>query len=132
MEKPYRVLVFGKAGCDKCKMLNKRLDALLAKPEWQDFEKLYCDLETEDGLVPFCQAECVNPSRVPAIVVKRQDEQTGKYLKLRNPQPGSQDSVCKKSKLYTYLGLQTDYSGSGKGLITPDMLTHLLSEARCA
>ena len=69
--KTFRVLVFGKVGCDKCAMLNRRLDRLFAEESWQDFEKQYCDIETEEGLIAFCRAQCVNPSRIPALLVTR-------------------------------------------------------------
>ena len=46
MSKPFRVQVFGKAGCDKCRTLNQRLDKLLATEEWSQFDKQYCDVET--------------------------------------------------------------------------------------
>jgi len=132
MEKAFRVLVFGKVGCTKCTMLKKRLHTLLDKGEWQDFEQGYRDVETPDGLVDFCRAECINPNRIPALVVTRKDETTGQYRKLRNPSPGKPDKVCKTSKLYTYLGLQTDYGDVGRGTITPKMLTSVLAEARQA
>ncbi|MCC7300990.1 MAG: hypothetical protein IT583_07920, partial [Verrucomicrobia bacterium] len=61
MQKPYKIKVFGKEGCAKCKMLNQRLDKLLEEKEWSDFEKEYCDVETVDGLVAFASAECINP-----------------------------------------------------------------------
>ena len=54
--KPYRVEVFGKAGCDKCAVLNQRLDKLLGEETWQSFEKVYRDVLTEDGLVEFSEA----------------------------------------------------------------------------
>ncbi len=128
MEKKYRVAVYGKAGCDKCKTLNKRLDTLLTKPEWTDFEKVYCDLETEDGLVSFCKAECLNPNRVPAFVVQ---QKTGdRYEPMRNPHPGRTEGTYASSRLYTLLGMQTDYSETGRGLLTPDMITTVLAEAR--
>ena len=129
MEKDYRVLVFGKAGCAKCKVLNKRLDSLLAKDEWQDFEKVYCDIETEEGLVEFCQSECVNPSRIPGLVVTKRNTGTGGYVRVRNLNPGDDKGVCKSSKLYTYVGIQTDYN-SGGGVLTPKMLASVLEEAR--
>lgn len=128
--KPFRITVFGKTGCEKCKVLNKRLDDLLAKPGWEEFEKAYCDVETEDGLVAFARAECVNPNRIPAAVVSRLNPETGRYDFVANPAPGAADPVLKKSKLYSLLGLQTDYSESGQGLITPKMLTALLEQAR--
>ena len=126
----FRVVVFGKAGCDKCRALNKRLDTVLGKPEWQDFEKLYCDLETEGGLVEFCNAECINPQRVPAFLVARRIDGTGDYERLPALSPGSYDEVCKNSRLYMWRGLQTDYSEVGRGLITPQMLQTVLAEAR--
>ena len=126
----YRVQVFGKAGCAKCTTLNKRLDSLLAKPDWADFGKQYCDVETEVGLVQFCRAECINPNRVPALLIQKWDAEARAYLALANPEPGVDKSPCRASRLYTFLGLQTDYSDVGKGLITPKMLSAILHEAR--
>ncbi len=131
-EKNYRVTVFGKAGCDKCKVLQKRLYEILAKPEWNDFEKVYADVETEDGLVAFCRAECVNPSRIPAFVVSRRDPVSGHYQLVLNPEPEKPAPVLKKAGLYTYTGLQTDYTGEGQGVITPRMITTILEAARKA
>ena len=64
------------------------------------------------------------------LVTKRQ-EGTDTYapVSTRNPQP--QDEICGKSKLYQYVGLQTDYTPAGKGLISPKMITAVLEEA-CA
>lgn len=128
--KTYRVTVFGKSGCEKCKVLNHRLDELLAKAEWTDFEKQYCDVETEDGLVPFCRAECINPNRIPAMLVSRWNAERGCYERLPNPQPGHPHALLRKSQLYSWLGLQTDYSDAGRGVITPAMLTTVLTAAR--
>jgi hypothetical protein len=130
MSKPYRIQVFGKAGCDKCAVLNQRLDNLLGKKEWQDFEKEYLDVETEDGLVAFSEAECVNPQRIPAMLVTHHVEEADSYQPMPNPHPGARDDVCKQSKLYQFLGLQTDYSETGRGVITPKMIAAVLSEAR--
>jgi hypothetical protein len=130
MSKTYRIKVFGKEGCAKCKMLNQRLDKLLEEPAWADFEKEYCDVETVEGLIAFASAECINPQRIPALLVTRRQPETGRYLPVatRNPQP--RDKLCGKSKLYQYLGLQTDYSDEGKGTLTPKMITAVLEEAR--
>ncbi len=125
MNKDYVIQVFGKSGCQKCKILNQRIDSVLEKEAWADFEKVYIDIETEDGLVQFSNAECINPQRIPAmLVVKRID---GKYRPLVNAAPERADKVCKSSKLYTFLGLQTDYSSNG--VITPQMITSILAEA---
>lgn len=128
-EKTYQVIVFGKAGCDKCKKLNSRLDKLLKGKKWAQFEKVYCDLESEQGLVTFCSAECINPQRIPAMLVKRKNAATGAFEPMDNPAQGASDPVCKNSSLYTYLGLQTDYSETGKGVITPKMIEAVLSRA---
>ncbi len=130
MDKPYKIKVFGKEGCAKCKTLSQRLDKLLAGEDWADFEKEYCDVESVDGLVAFASAECINPQRIPAMLVTRKHEETGRYdpVPTRNPQPT--DEVCGKSKLYQYVGLQTDYTDTGKGIISPKMITAVLEEAR--
>lgn len=121
----YIVHVFGKPGCAKCAMLQRRLDTLLeTEPYHGRFVKHYDDLSTEEGLVNFCLAQCVNPNRVPAMILATPD---GKYLE--NPTPGANDPVCGNSKLYQYLGIQTDYSDEGKGIITPDMIRHILDAA---
>lgn len=134
MSKPYRIQVFGKSGCAKCKALNGRLDRALAKPAWQDFEKSYCDVETEEGLITFCRAECINPNRIPAFMVLKREvvESEEHYRPLPNPDPDAPNSVCDGSILYLYQGLQTDYSGDGQGLITPKMLEAVLERARAS
>jgi hypothetical protein len=130
MTKPYKIKVFGKAGCAKCKTLNQRLDKLLAKDDWSDFEKEYCDVETVDGLVDFASAECINPQRIPAMLVTRHDDKTDRYNPVPVADPKASDEICGKSRLYQYVGLQTDYTDAGKGIISPKMITSILSEAR--
>ncbi|MBT3285806.1 MAG: hypothetical protein HN849_16990 [Victivallales bacterium] len=127
--KTYRVLIFGKEGCQKCEVLKERLGKTLAKKEWADFEKQYLSVKTVDGLIAFSRAQCVNPSRIPAMVVTKRDPETGDYAFLPNPAPGVPDAVCMKSKLYQYLGLQTDYSTLGKGVISSKMITAVLGQA---
>ena len=128
MAKTFRIRVFGKAGCDKCAALNQRLDKLMAEPEWQDFEKEYHDLETEDGLIVFSEAECVNPQRIPAFVIARRRGDSAVYDPVPSAAPGRADAVCGKSRLFQYLGLQTDYSSTG--VISPRMLAAVLAEAQ--
>lgn len=130
MEKTYKIQVFGKPGCDKCKTLNQRLDKILKKDEWSDFGKEYCDMETVDGLIAFASAECINPQRIPALIVTRKQDATARYapVAVRNPQQ-TPDPVCGKAKLYQYVGMQTDYSAAGKGIISPKMITAILKEA---
>ncbi len=122
------VNVFGKAGCAKCTMLNRRLDKLLREERYAGFQKKYHDVMTETGLVPFCLAQCLNPSRIPAMLVSRIREDGGEEY-LPNPDADRKDELCKDSKLYQYLGLQTDYSEEGKGIITPEMVESILDRA---
>jgi len=131
MEKPFRIMVFGKTSCDKCKALNRRLDRLMTEPRWQDFEKVYCDVETEDGLIAFCRAQCANPNRIPALLVARRGDD-GRYQPLPVARPAATDAQCGSSHLYQFVGLQTDYSETGSGLITPQMLEAVLGEAQGA
>lgn len=130
MNKPYRIQVFGKPGCAKCKTLNQRLEKMLEKQEWSDFEKQYLDVETADGLVAFASAECINPQRIPAMLITRLCQETGRYIPVSVREPKMFDETCGKSKLYQYAGLQTDYSESGKGIISPNMIAAVLEEAR--
>lgn len=127
MGKEFRVLVFGKEGCDKCKTLNNRIDSLLQKEEWGAFEKVYMDVGTEDGIVSFCQMECLNPQRIPAMVVARRDPETGDYMPVANASPQQDDPVCRNSRLYTHVGLQTDYNANG--VISKKMIQAVLQEA---
>ncbi|MDF7801919.1 hypothetical protein P4C99_20755 [Pontiellaceae bacterium B1224] len=130
MSAKYQIKVFGKEGCDKCHTLNQRLDKILTKNEYADFKKLYCDVETIDGLVAFAEAECINPSRIPAMLVTEWDAEENDFLPVSTKVPGAKDSVCKKAKLYQYVGLQTDYSDAGKGVISPKMIQSVLAEAQ--
>jgi len=122
------VNVFGKEGCAKCTMLNRRLDKLLSEERFASFQKKYHDVMTEAGLVPFCLAQCLNPSRIPAMLISRVFED-GSEEYLPNPDADRKDEVCKDSKLFQYLGLQTDYSEEGKGIITPEMVESILNQA---
>ncbi|MCF7854506.1 MAG: hypothetical protein K9N51_06910 [Candidatus Pacebacteria bacterium] len=128
-DKTHRIVVFGKPGCPKCKLLNQRIDKLLRDTEWTSMEKTYYNVETEDGLVAFCKAECLNPQRIPAFLVTRKNEESGRFEPIENPTPGAVDNVCKDAKLYTYLGLQTDYTEQGRGLVSPKMIKAVFSEA---
>jgi len=130
MPTKFRVQVFGKSGCDKCAILNQRLDKLLAKDEWSAFEKFYTDVESEEGLIAFAEAECINPQRIPAMLLSRENEESGDFEPIPNSTIEQTDSICGKSKLYQHLGLQTDYSDTGRGVISPKMITACLAEAR--
>ena len=51
-------------------------------------------------------------------------------VRIRLTMPGTVDEVCGKSHLYQYVGLQTDYSSQGRGVITPRMIETVLGTAR--
>ncbi|MCC6932917.1 MAG: hypothetical protein IT292_06655 [Deltaproteobacteria bacterium] len=126
MGKTYRISVYGKKGCDKCKVLNERLDGLLSNEQWQDFEKSYRDVETEDGLVSFVKAEALNPQRIPSFFIEKVNNR-GEYEPIINPDIQTSDSL---SRPWRYIGLETDYSEKGRGIITPQMITDVLGKAK--
>lgn len=127
-EKTFRITLFGKPNCDKCKTMNKRIDDLLKKKEYAEFEKCYRSLDTEDGLVEFCNMESINPQRIPAFVVSRRDPATGKYTPVPKPPESPEKEASNHNSLYAVLGLQTDYAGTGT--VPPKMIGNVLSRAR--
>ena len=131
MSKEFQIPVFGKPGCAKCHVLQGRIDELLQEEEWSGFEKVYHDLETEDGLVDFCEAECLNPQRVPGFYISKAGAD-GVQRPMANPAPGAADPVLGASGLYARIGLQTDYSAAGRGVISPKMIEAVLRKAKAA
>jgi hypothetical protein len=125
MDRMFRVLVFGKAGCDKCAILKRRIGDLLARPEWSDFERVDVDVETMDGLVAFCRTEVINPNRIPAFVIQCRDE-AGGYRTLET-EAAEADLV---GRLPFVLGMQTDYSARGRGVISPQAIRATLERAQ--
>ena len=107
-------------------MLNERLDSLLLTEQWQDFEKSYNDVESEDGMVGFAKAEVLNPQRIPSFYVEKLNER-GTYEPLLNPEMNSSMSL---SRPWRYIGIETDYSESGRGIITPQMICEALGKAK--
>jgi len=126
-DKKFIVNVFGKEGCAKCSMLNRRIDKLLTEEKYSCFVKRYNDVLTEDGMVKFCLAQCLNPNRIPAMVISTVGAD-GKEHYMDNDDHSPSD-VYKRSKLYQYLGVQTDYSAEGNGIIPPEMIEAVLKEA---
>jgi hypothetical protein len=64
------------------------------------------------------------------MLVMRRQEETGHYVPVQTCEPKPRCEICGKSKLYQYVGLQTDYSDEGKGIISPKMITAVLEEVR--
>jgi len=129
MEKEFQVHVFGKAGCDKCALLNKRLDQLLREEPWQIFEKVYHDVETVDGLVAFSQTECMNPAAIPGFIISRKEITAERVQYLPRLLAFGADPVSEKTLLYNWHGVQTDYSAAGRGVIPPSLIREMLEQA---
>lgn len=127
MAAKFRVDVFGKQGCEKCGVLNQRLDKLLEKPEWSGFQKHYWDVETETGMVAFAEGEVLNPQRIPAMLIMQQATGDGEFVPVPSPFGYEEHPVLKASALPGYLGLQTDYAASG--VISPKMISTCLEVA---
>ncbi len=130
MPKPFQIAVFGKPDCEKCTVLKRRLDDVLAREEWADFDKIVHDVTTVSGLVAFAQAECLNPSRIPGFVVSRWDAASQRYIPLPQTLTPATARCSESSLLYLYLGVQTNYGSAGKGLLTPATIETVLAAAK--
>ena len=124
--KEYTVAVFGKEGCQKCKVLNKRLDKVLEKDEWKNFEKTYYDVGTIDGLVKYADMEILNPQRIPAFIVLKNTED-GKQVRIKEKFEEGIDEKTGKFRYPTFVSLQTDYRS--QGVIRPSDITDVLQAA---
>ena len=129
MSTQFQIQVFGKPGCDKCTVLNSRIDKVMKKDKWKDFEKVYMDVETEDGIVAFAKAECINPQRIPAFVVSRYNVSTNTYDPIPYHCHEEQDVATRRTRLFSYLGCQTDYSSDNNGIINPKLINKVMEEA---
>ena len=119
--KQFQLAVFGKQGCDKCNVLKKRLNKILAGQSYSGFEISYYDMGTTEGLVRFCQCEILNPQRIPSFMVFGMGD-SGPVAVPRKLNVG--DS---KDPVETFLALETDYSAGG--VIKPDAIRAVLDEA---
>lgn len=121
----FQVHVFGKKGCPKCKVLNKRMDKILQKKEWEHFEKSYFDITTVDGLVNFGKAEAMNSQRIPSFLICTVDED-GESHKIRETfSEGADENGA--YRVPTYVGFQTDYTNGG--VIRPSDIENVFKEA---
>jgi hypothetical protein len=87
----------------------------------------YHDVLTLDGIVAFCKADCLNPNRIPALLMSYDD---GRYIP-SGRRIGRDDTTedYRESVTYRWVGVQTDYDNGG-GVITPDMIRQVFQEAR--
>ncbi|MGI6681026.1 MAG: hypothetical protein ACOX3T_06075 [Bdellovibrionota bacterium] len=127
MTKQYRIKVYGKRGCDKCGVLKSRLAKLLENEKWQDFEMIDYDILTEDGLVAFVKEEVLNPQRIPCFLVQKKNEK-GDYINMINP--AWKNNKSEAFEPFKFLGMETDYSPKGNGVIIPKQIDAILAQAR--
>lgn len=117
--------VFGKQGCAKCDMLKRRLGRVLSEDRYSGIVMEYHDVMTEEGLVDFCRAEVLNPNRIPALLVS---DAEGNYIFSRRLSPEDK-SQYDPSSTVMWTGIQTDYDGAGRGVITEDQIRNVLEAA---
>ena len=108
--------VFGKEGCSKCAALKRRLERLLAKPV--------------DGIVKFCLTGCLNPNRIPALLM----EEDGSYVEIPkklwddlDKNDGPEHGRFSPDATYPNVGTQTNYDGNG--VITEQTIQGILDTA---
>jgi hypothetical protein len=124
MSKKYQVKVFGQSNCDKCRAMNHKIDELLKKDEYKDFEKQYVDVMSDDGLVTFCDLECLSPQKIPSFVVM--ELQGKEWTPIKRQDENVTDEICGNLLTYQHVGIQTDYS-QNNGKITSKMIEHIFN-----
>ena len=122
--KRFQVAMFGKEGCEKCEVLKKRLNKILQEKRYEEFEFVYCDLGTVEGLVRFCRCEVLNPQRIPSFIVYNKQAAQPET----DPSPvRCRKKVSAEEEIETFLALETDYISTG--VITPEMIGEVLDQA---
>ena len=99
--------VFGKEGCGKCALLKRRLADILSMPEYSDVSMEYHDVLALPGIVEFCKSGCLNPNRIPALLISRDGKWVDSGMRLDS------EGVFDQSVTYPYAGMQTDYDNGG-------------------
>ena len=125
-KKTYRISIYGKKGCSKCAQLKNRLEKLTST-DWQDFGIAYNDILTEDGMVSFVKRECLNPQRIPSFIVEKLGSDGETYEAIKNPAHSQTVEGVRPMRL---LGIQTDYTEAGKGIIPPAAVVEIMQQAR--
>ena len=125
----YKLSVFGKRNHAETDELLHNITEMLASNAISDAYLAFEDVQTVTGVVNFSELSCLNPQRVPAMVISRYNPETDAYEAIGNPTPEGEDVVCKKSRLYQIMGLQTDYSVEARGIISQEMIAHVITES---
>ena len=120
------VVIFGKHGCAKCELLQKRTRALLEEPQYKErYNSLVVyDALTIDGLVALCKAEVVGANKIPAIALV--DHETGQLVDDDVLREEETDVEMLPGQFSGKIGLSTDYDGEGHGVISPGMIRFVL------
>ena len=121
--KRFEVAVFGKKGCSKCELLQKRVSKILAEKNFDDFEMVYYDLGTEEGLVRFSQCEVLNIQRIPSFAILHKGLINGR-CDIRPVICLKKVSVLDNEETETFIGIETDYSTDG--VIAPKTIRQTL------
>ncbi len=124
--KRFQVAVFGKQGCDKCRLLKNRLGKILAEKTYADFEMIYYDLGTVEGLVRFCQCEMFSPQRLPSFLILEKENQSDITV-LRPLSYREEMSELVDKDLDIFMGLETDYTSNGT--LKPRLIRRILDAA---
>lgn len=120
------VVIFGKHGCQKCELLQRRTRALLEEPQYKERYRhedgtpalVVHDALTVDGLVALCKAEVVGANKIPAIALV--DHVTGELI------DDFSSASSYPGQLSGKVGLSTDYDGDGHGVIPPAWIRQVL------
>ncbi len=77
-------------------------------------------------MVSFVKRECLNPQRIPSFIVEKLNG-NGEYEAIKNP---AHSQTVEGVRPMRYLGIQTDYTEVGKGIIPPAAVVEVMQEAR--
>ena len=124
------VVIFGKHGCQKCELLQRRTKALLEEPQYKERYRhedgtpalVVYDALTVDGLVALCKAEVVGANKIPAIALV--NHATGELVD-DSFLPENPNGLL-PGQLSGKVGLSTDYDGDGHGVIPPAWIRPVL------
>lgn len=100
-----RVHLFGKAGCSRCEIMGKRLDAMCESDYKGVAEVVHHMMDDEESIVLFCLARELNPSRIPSFYISGESD---------SPLPGDGNYERGPLETRTIVGLQTDWSNGGE------------------
>lgn len=124
----FLVTIFGKEGCEKCKVLKARIEHILSQPEWKEFDYVYVDVSTDEGYKIFKDTYYLEKDRIPALAIRKFDLAQDSYVLINDSR--EPDEILKTSKVEGLMAIQTDYFGEGRGIISPKMIVRLLEKAR--